>query len=163
MYGVFYDNDALDDPACTRDVYAAEIQKVLPFLKPASFCSSFDSVKIYSKLVLNNTQRWFTMPVYPVDAKSLVGRAVGRYIEGMKRSEREESIDAVFSPARSIDDSVANLQLRIRSLRRRRNWIHALEKGTCKTLTEDDHALVATKISVFKELKECEDLLRELL
>lgn len=121
MYGVFYDNESLDNPACTRDVYWIEIQKVLPFLKPASFCSSFDRVKLYSKMELTNPQRWFAMPIYPVDAKSLVSRAVGRYIEGMKRNEGEESMDAVppaSSPMGTIENSFVELQISDSSLRR---------------------------------------------
>ena len=95
-----------------------------------------------------------------------MSQAIGRYIAGMPRNEGNPLIDAIQPisiPARAIDDPVADLQLRIRNLRRTRNQILALEKGMRKSQTEDDHALVGTKARVLKELKECEDDLRELL
>ena len=154
MFGVFFDNEAIDEPLCTRDVYGAEIRTVLPFLKPESFCSQPQAIKIYTKMLLKNIHRWFTVPDYQMDAKDLVCRAVARYADGIKNVQHQELIDDVKqapSPTRQGEDSLADLELRIRSLCRTRNRV------------EGDPATVGSKASVFKELKECEDRLRDLL
>ncbi len=154
MFGVFFDNDAIDEPLCTRDVYGAEIRGVLPFLKPESFLCPPQAINIYTKLLLKNIHRWFTLPDYPVDAKDLVCRAVDRYNDSINRNEPQESMDDVQQASASTmqrEDSLANLELRIRSLRRTRNRM------------EGDPASGGSKASVLKELKECEDRLRDLL
>ena len=156
MFGVFFDNEAIDEPLSTRDVFAAEIRKVLPFLKPESFCGPPHSLNIYTKMLLKNIHPWFTLLDYPVDAKDLVGRTVDWYNDGIKKNEDQKSIDTVQQasfPTRQPEESLADLELRIRSLRRTRNRME----------DNRDPASVECKACVLKELKECEDRLRDLL
>lgn len=83
--------------------------------------------------------------------KIWVCRAVDRYNNGINRNEPQESMDDVqqaSSPTMQREDSLADLELRIRSLRRTRNRM------------EGDPASGGSKASV---LKECEDRLRDLL
>ena len=163
MFVVLIDIDVLDFPTCHREVYGAEIERAVPFLKTKSFCNTA-SIKIYSKILLKNCQHWFSVPNYAVNAKDLVGQAIDRfYGETSNIASNNESATALLSPVSNPPRSLEDLQFHIRDLRRKRNRITAFEKGLAVAKTEDDHALLGSKVSVLQELKKSEDQLRNLL